>query len=131
MIELTRFVKSTAVTLGRLTYGNENFYTVERPWIGNKPFISCIPDGLFALKRIDSPKFGPGMWEIVDVLDRTHILLHVANTVDDVVGCVGIGLSVYSNLGGVGSSRKGIEKFYDLTSELTEETILIKTEALA
>ena len=127
MIELTRFVKDDATTLGRFSYATRTFFTVERPWLDNQPNVSCIPDGDYKMARVDSPKFGPGMWEIVNVLGRTHILLHVANTPRNVEGCLGVGLSVYPDLKGVGSSRNGIDEFYLLTSGLAEETIRIKT----
>ena len=82
------------------------------------------------MARVDSPKFGADMWEIINVPGRSHILLHIANLPINVEGCVGVGLSVYPDLKGVGSSRNGIDEFYALTAGLTDETINISTEAL-
>ena len=130
MIDLCRFVKDHTITLGKLTFGNRTYFTVERPWRDNQTFVSCIPDGEYQMARVNSPRFGADMWEIVDVPGRTHILLHVANSPGNVMGCVGLGLAVYATLKGVSSSRNAINEFYRLTSGLTEETINITTGAL-
>lgn len=127
---LTRFAQFEDVTIGRLDYAGQEFFTVERPWKDNKPNISSIPDGTYKMGRVNSPKFGEDMWEIMEVPGRTHILIHVANTADNVLGCIGLGNTVYSTLRGVGSSRNAINKFYDLTSGLEEEEITIITGAL-
>lgn len=130
MIELHRFVLTKAITLGRFTYENETFYTVERPWLDNRTNVSCIPAGGYAMARVDSPKFGPGTWKVLDVPKRTDILFHVGNTVDDVVGCLGVGLTVYPDLKGVGSSRNGLNRFLELTSGIEREGLIITTGAL-
>jgi len=112
---LVRFAIFKDRTLGRLTYGNLEYFTIERPWLDNSPNVSCIPGGTYPLHRVNSPKFGPGMWEIGPVPNRSHILIHVANSVDDVIGCVGLGKTLYPDLKGVGSSRVAIENFYEAT----------------
>ena len=33
-------------------------HTVEQPWRGNAPFVSCIPEGLYQLVPVTSPRFG-------------------------------------------------------------------------
>lgn len=127
---LWRFAPQDDVTIGRLSFAGQNFFTVERPWQDNKPNISSIPDGTYQMERVNSPKFGQDMWQIMGVPGRTHILFHVANTADDILGCIGLGLTVYPTLKGIGSSRSAINKFYDLTSGLKNEEITIKTEVL-
>jgi len=130
MINLKRFVKNEEVTLGRLEYAGQEFFTVERPWLNNRPNISCIPDGTYKMVRVDSPRFGEDMWEIADVPDRTHILIHVANNPSNVQGCIGFGRSVFPTLKGVGNSRVAIEQFYHLSAGSHEEEITITTEVL-
>lgn len=74
-------------------------HTIEKPWLNNEPFNSCIPEGSYLVKPTDSPKFGPTYYveSISDVgvgLDhgeRTHILFHAGNTVDDTSGCIVVG----------------------------------------
>lgn len=76
----------------------EEFYTIERPWLNNESFVSCIPDGVYYLEQRHSPvvsrtsggEFQEG-WEVTDVRDRTYIMLHPANWMDDLAGCIGVG----------------------------------------
>ena len=130
MITMTRYALFDDRVLGVMQYEGETFYTIERPWEGNTPFESCIPTGYYKLQRVDSPKFGPQMWEVCDVPNRTHILIHVANYSRDVVGCIGLGSSVFPHLEGVSNSRRAIQKFYELTKGLTEEELIIKEGVL-
>jgi len=127
MINITRFFLFGDRTLGRLKIDDLELWTIERPWLNNVPFKSCIPDGEYKIKLTDSPRFGPGTWQVQDVPNRTHILFHVANTAADVVGCIGCGLSVYPDLSGVGSSRKAMEKFEAHLEGSEVATITIKT----
>jgi hypothetical protein len=75
-------------------------------------------------------EFGPDIWQVQDVPDRTHILFHVANTSADVVGCIGCGISLYPDLNGVGSSRKAMAKFDSYLAGLDETDLVIKSGAL-
>ena len=127
---LTRFAQLQKETIGRLDYDGETYWTVERPWLDNLPFKSCIPDGNYVLRRRNSPKFGPNMWEVADVPGRSHILIHVANRSSDVVGCIGLGSGVYQDLSGVSASRKAIEAFYKQTEGLDTLDLTIVTEVL-
>ena len=79
--------------------GDVQFYSIERPWLGNANDISCIPEGIYPLKKRYSPvvkrssggEFEEG-WEICDVPNREFIMLHPANWIIDLKGCVGMGL---------------------------------------
>lgn len=81
-------------------FGNELCKTIERPWKDNAPRISCIPDGEYDLISHKSPKFGhcyalDGEEQGVTIFgpsQRTHILIHVANRVDQLQGCIGVGM---------------------------------------
>jgi hypothetical protein len=99
-------------------------YTVEPPWVGNKQSVSCIPEGVYKLRLRDSGvvnrssggEFKAG-WEIVDVPNRTFIMLHPGNWPHNFEGCIGCGLSylLLSGRLGVSSSR---DAFRILMSEL-------------
>lgn len=84
---LTRFAYTPDGTFGRLG----RFITVEEEWQNNAPDISCIPCAVYVCQRVQSPKFG-NTFEIMDVPDRTHILIHPLNTEEGSRGCVGLGL---------------------------------------
>ena len=130
MMELVRFASFKDRTIGRLTYNDEHFFTVERPWLDNQQNVSCIPTGVYKLGRVDSPKFGPGTWEIQDVPNRSNILLHAGNTQNDVSGCLAVGLGVFGQLQGVSNSKQAIENFYLMTAGLDKEEIIIRDGCL-
>ena len=130
MIEILRFGLFEDRTIGRLKIDDLELWTIERPWQNNLPFKSCIPDGDYEIKLTDSPRFGPGTWQVQNVPNRTHILFHVANTAADVVGCIGCGISLYPDLNGVGNSRKAMAKFDSYLAGLDETDLVIKSGAL-
>ena len=96
--------------------GQSRFVTIELPDKDNKPNISCIPPGTYLCKRTHSPTHGE-TFEVLDVPGRTHILFHVANTIDDILGCIGLGLQfgvLPRSRTAVLSSRKANERFMKL-----------------
>jgi hypothetical protein len=126
MIDLNRIYLENA-TIGVWTYGGEQLFSIERPWRNNRPNESCIPEMQYIMERRDSPRFGPNMWQVADVPGRTHILVHVANYPSNVLGCIGLGLSVLGDLGGVGSSRAAIKRFYDWSDGVEELKLTIRS----
>ena len=102
MIELTLTRRYFAHgTFGTLT-GPQGLklVTVERPWVNNQRNVSCVPEGIYTLRRHNSPTHGEcfaleavtlGV-EIYGPSQRTHILIHSANTVDQLEGCIAPGL---------------------------------------
>lgn len=85
---LKRIAQTENETFGVLIDNNVPFaVTLEQPWKNNKPFESCIPEGEYICKRVDSPKFGI-TFEITFVKNRTDILFHKGNTVKDTSGCI-------------------------------------------
>ena len=104
---------------GTLQVSDFFFATIERPWLPNPnakggiPRESCVPTGLYAVVPHHTTNF-PNTYALVnhdlgvyhqptDVppgqTGRAAILMHVANRVRDVVGCIGIGLE-HGVLGG-------------------------------
>lgn len=74
--------------------------TVEDPWNDNQPFKSCIPDGTYIAKRTTRPKHGEcwvlinpnlGITEWPTPGMRDSCLIHIANSMKDVEGCIGLG----------------------------------------
>ncbi|WP_165748655.1 DUF5675 family protein [Cellulophaga sp. Z1A5H] len=78
-------------------------FAIELPWLNNQKNVSCIPEGEYELKARYSAKFGHHL-HIVDVKDRSPILLHPANHAKhELRGCIapvtqltGIGKGNYS-----------------------------------
>ena len=67
------------------------FPTVELPWENNQKQISCIPEGKYFCKIHTSAKFGWTLW-LQDVPNRTAILIHAANYVRQLRGCIAPGM---------------------------------------
>jgi hypothetical protein len=66
--------------------------TIEDDYRDNAPRISCIPSGLYTLQRTIFYKHGYETFEVVGVPNRSRILIHPANTEEDLEGCIGVGL---------------------------------------
>lgn len=112
---------------------NFNIYTLERPlitgdeWRGGKPNESCVPFGTYEIEHHKSAKFGE-VWALVNEklgvyhypgdrqykTDRYAILIHVANFVHEVQGCIaaglGVGVTSYKPDPMVTDSRSAIER---------------------
>lgn len=119
IFELTRDpVQNLPCTLGVLRIGDQKFQTIERPWMPNlagglsgAPFLSCVSPGLYKLERFVRPS-GEKVFILsnpqLDVYQRPAdipkgreaasrylVLIHTANYVENVVGCIGPGLKRY------------------------------------
>ena len=112
-LRLTRRALWSDVTCGEITLPTgQNLYTLERPWLNNEPFVSCIPDGEYTCARFNSPNHGP-TFQVMGVPDRTLILFHVANFVHELQGCIALGdrRGVDSAIPCVWGSRLAIAQF--------------------
>jgi hypothetical protein len=99
-------------------------YTVERPWLANKQSVSCIPQGVYTLEKRVSPvvkRTSGGVysqgWEVTDVPDRTFIMIHPGNTMDDLAGCIAVGDSM-GYVGGKWAILNSRATFKDVMTEL-------------
>jgi len=113
-IILERFCYHPEGTLGVLKLDGETFYSIERPWLDNKPNVSCVPEGTYQVGWRKSPKFGE-TWHIQNVPNRSYILIHAANYPTDVHGCIGLGTILMKNCIAVGRSKNAVGKFEALT----------------
>lgn len=77
------------------------FGSVELPWLNNEVKVSCIPEGLYPIRKRISPlitrltkgrrrEFTEG-YEICEVDGRTFIMFHQANYPHELEGCVAMG----------------------------------------
>lgn len=117
-LTLVRWAYGRTFTLGTL-YGNGfQLATLERPWIpdpdsieglAGQPHVSCVPDGEYILRPHVSAKHPAakhayslenedlGVYYTDDIPDgqkygRTAVLVHEANFVRQLEGCVAVGL---------------------------------------
>lgn len=114
---IERFCYGPFGTFGRLLIGDLELWTVERPWRNNEAGISCVPEGEYDLESHSSQKF-PDTWALVgetvshyeeDGKSRSAILIHVGNTMNDVIGCIAPGERLNDNAWGVVASRRAMD----------------------
>ncbi len=111
-------------TLGKVYFnGDFQCVTVERPWLSNKPFKSCIPPGIYELHEHESPKHGQcyalknhdlgvGINEGDSI--RWGCLIHIANWPRQVEGCMGPGKNLHPKYWGVSSSTDATADLFRL-----------------
>lgn len=113
-----RWAYGSTFTLGTLYGDGLVLATLERPWIpdpdsatglAGEPLVSCVPDGEYILRPHVSEKYGADRFvyalENKDLgvyytgaipegqkYGRTAVLIHVANYVRQLEGCIGVGL---------------------------------------
>ena len=113
-------------TFGRMYLpSGQILYTCERPWMGNQPSVSCIPEGEYTLLKRESPvvvrstdgKYIEG-WEVCEVPGRTYIMIHPANWPHQLQGCISVGVrytKIMDKLG-VSHSRDAFDIFMSTLS---------------
>jgi hypothetical protein len=128
-VTLIRFAYLPDVTLGHLHVAHLQLATVERPWLANaagpggRLRLSCVPDGLYNVRPHESERF-PGTYALINealgvyyqpsdipagqAWGRSAILIHRGNVVEDVVGCIAIGMSHVGH--GVGRSGMALDR---------------------
>lgn len=124
-LQLKRYAYAPAATLGWLRIDDDTeLFTIERPWLGNKPFESCIPEGVYRCRRYSSARY-PNTFEVCDVPGRSKILIHTANRANDVQGCIGLGIEPMAEQFGVLKSHDAMEAFRARMRQVDEFELLI------
>lgn len=93
-LEIHRLPQSEKQTLGEFNVIGYNFSgkTMELPYLDNKKQISCIPPGVYIVRKRWSPAHG-NHFHILDVPNRDMILIHGGNYYFNYKGCIGVGAS--------------------------------------
>lgn len=97
-----------------------NCKTLELPWKDNQFQISCVPKGNYKVVPRTSQKFKKH-FHLLDVPNRTYILIHAGNYYTDILGCILVG-SAYSDINKDGyldvtSSKKTLGKILSLSPD--------------
>lgn len=107
-ITLQRVAASAREIVGELVVGDHTYWSLERPWLpdspGGRSKQSCVPAGIYALRRHTRPNgdkvlalINPGLGVFYQAADRPSgvgrflILIHAANYVEDIEGCIAPG----------------------------------------
>lgn len=128
---LERYAYLPNCVMGRLIFGGRSVWTIERPWLLNKPWESCIPDGEYSMNSYSSETY-PNVWQIANVPGRTHILIHAANYADQLAGCIAPGLATTVKLPSddpracaVWNSRAACAQVFEYLASMSEPCINI------
>ena len=75
---------------GKDTRIKAKFKTLELPYLDNQKEISCIPADTYICKKRTSKKYGNHFY-ILNVHNRSWILIHFGNFKKDTCGCILVG----------------------------------------
>ena len=125
-VKIQRISKTDHQVLGILTIFDDNNFpkwecrTLELPDKGNQNRISCIPEGEYEVVKRTSPGRGEH-FHIKDVEGRTWILIHSANYVEQLLGCIAVGLH-HTDINGDGwrDVNRSKQTMKDLNRELPD-----------
>ncbi len=90
-LRLAREITSDQGTFGSLEGPGLFVRTCELPWRNNEPNVSSIPAGTYELRPRRYNRGGYDAIEVLAVQGRSHILIHVGNTTNDILGCICVG----------------------------------------
>ena len=124
-VEIERYASTKNGVQSHVKCGNDQWHGLERPWLDNLPFQSCIPTGTYALLPWESPQFGAvyifvggsvGIQEGAG--ERYACLIHAANYTRQLQGCLALGMKKsdwyeVEESAAVWSSRKALDDFKD------------------
>jgi len=110
-MKLIRYYMGHDCTRGVLVDGEFLLHTLELPWKGNQPNVSCIPTGVYKVTPYSGSRF-VDVYRVNDVPDRTAILFHIGNKASEIEGCILVGMDAGELSGdkAVLSSGRAMEK---------------------
>lgn len=124
ILKLTRVCSSDKGTFGVLCMDEKPLCTTcEDPWQNNAASISCIPLGVYKCRKHTGPRF-KDVWEVTNVPNRSAILIHTGNTINDTHGCILVG-RCFSSLGGYPAVLQSQDAMAELRSKLPDEFELV------
>ncbi len=89
---LERYCYGDQGTFGKLYLPDLTLETVELPWRHNQLGVSCIPEGVYQIRRGTFSRGGYPNFELLDVPNRSAIEFHRGNRAADLRGCIAPGL---------------------------------------
>lgn len=119
-------------TLSRLFYGaRRSGFGLELPWRGNKPYESCVPEGLYDYEVRHSVKWGRRVIWVMGVPDREYIQWHPGNYTSQIEGCGLPGMGVkYLNADNIPDVISSADTLDDILDHIPEKGKIRYTSAL-
>jgi hypothetical protein len=121
---LQRIYFKSDYTIGKLYLDSVYFSdTLELPYKSNMTDVSCIPAGIYKVEMQYSEHFKRNLPHLIDVHGRTDILIHPANSVDELKGCIAIGKNTIK--GGLTQSRACSDRLNDILKDKQDISITV------
>lgn len=134
ILKIDRFAYTLGGTFGTLYLDGWACTTLENPWKNNEPYISCIPTGVYIIKR-DTFKGQYENFKLVNVPGRSAIELHIGNTITDTNGCPLLGdkyrIDSITPDYHITDSRKTFREFMSKMVGIDEAVLIIKNYSLS
>lgn len=116
-------------TIGELVIDGVEFCkTLELKWLDNTRSKSCIPEGTYkVVKRLAHTKRKYDHFHVLNVANRSYILIHTGNYSRQILGCILVGDKHIDldkdGLMDVANSTVTLKKLYELMPDEFELTI--------
>ena len=128
-LELKRFEFTENSIIGKLYIdGQFECYTLENPYLDNKNNISSIPTGFYQWRvrdgALEGSKYDYKHIHVMDVPNRSWILVHIGNYPGDTLGCILPGTSYDRDA--VWNSKIAFDKLMGKVSE--DGTLIVSNE---
>jgi hypothetical protein len=117
-LQINRTILTSLSTIGDFLIDSAFAYcSLELPWNGGKNLqkLNCILPGTYELIITRSPHLKYETPILLNVPMRDDIRIHIANYPEDILGCIGIGLS--RGLDFIGQSRLAFDDFFPRLQE--------------
>lgn len=85
--KLIRCVDTGKQTTGQIEVGDFQCFSLELPWRENKKQVSCIPAGIYPVRKFNSPKFGM-CYAVDEVPNRSQVRIHAGVHYGHTLGCI-------------------------------------------
>lgn len=120
-LHLYRVRQDSAGTFGVIVADNQMLcVTCEDPWNNNRRNISCIPAGVYKCVKRISAKY-KHHWHVLDVPNRSLILIHNGNTIADTEGCILVGETITTSQLGKMAITNSVKTMNRLRKSLPDE----------
>ena len=123
-LKLKRISESRFITFG-VILGIEGLpicLCLELPYKANQKSISCIPEGIYLCEKYSSAKY-PEAVQVMDVPNRSYILIHSGNTTNDTSGCIlpGLSFGIFQGKPAVLNSKDAFKKLVNYVNNKSFE----------
>lgn len=134
LVKIERWAYTPDGVFGTLRVGDLELFTVERPWQNNIPKVSAIPIGQYPLKLGWYNRGDYAAYEVEKVEGRSLIKIHRANTMDDLLGCIGVGTDTgyIKNRWAITNSTEALDLFMKKMNFAPEGIlVIVNTDSLS